>query len=160
MSKKWKNILTTKNDVEMLFETFFALGHFISALLLILEPPFGVLGPKIQIWTLDFWPLLWKLYSEYFLGQPLDSNRYVRSSVTARPETESWPFCCLLKACLWNLWVHKTCFVLAQVPRNKDWKRNIIKAINLVIFCSVFPFIKPNWRVKLPPKIFLQWNWI
>ena len=49
VSKKLKNILTTKNDVEMLFETFFALGHFISALLLILEPPFGVLGPKIQI---------------------------------------------------------------------------------------------------------------
>ena len=69
----------------------------------------------------------------------------------ARLESESWPFCCLLKALLLNMWVHKTCFVLAQVPRNKDWKRNIINAINLVIFCSVFPFIKLNWRVILPP---------
>ena len=74
----------------------------------------------------------------------------------ARSESESWPFCCLLKARWLNLWVHKTCFVLAQVPRNKGWKRNIIKAINLVIFCSVFPFIKPNWRVKLLPKILSQ----
>ena len=86
----------------------------------------------------------------------LHHDRYVRSSLMARPKSESWPFCCLLKALWLNLWVHKTCFVLAQVPWNKGWKRNIIKAINLVIFCLVFPFIKLNWRVKLLPKILAQ----
>ena len=86
--------------------------------------------------------------------------RDVWSLAMTRPKSESRPFCCLLKALWLNLWVHKTCFVLAQVPRNKGWKRNIIKAINLVIFCSVFPFIKPNWRFKLLPKILLQWNYI
>ena len=83
-----------------------------------------------------------------------------QASVTTRLACESRPFCCLINACLCNLWLHKTCFVLAQVSRKKGWKRNIIKAINLVIFRSVFPFIKPNWRVMLLSKILSQWNWI